>query len=342
MIDTPAGPPERIELGGGWHFAPVRGFPGSWEFVSPWGTSAFNEEHARAFAAALRQVPAFDNPEPVEGSGGIEDLVQSFESAVIEGVRAPYVNNLGAFELLDQARRIARSAILAAFTQRGATIAAQQAEIDHLAKAVQEWRLRAHDAISTLDAWFNTQKLVAEQTDQPIRDAASAYLRTARNGGMPREISDRAEAVVDDMVRLGMFSAVISRVVASTEAELDRLRSLTAAQGVPSQAAIDVIVERRRQVEAEGWTAQHDDQHDEGELAKAASCYAAASVPGCMDLMRARALALWPWETWWWKPSDRRQNLIKAGALILAEIERLDRAQIARQSAPQPREEEQL
>jgi hypothetical protein len=28
----------------------------------------------------------------------------------------------------------------------------------------------------------------------------------------------------------------------------------------------------------------------------------------------------------WWKPTNRRRDLVKAGALILAEIERLDRA----------------
>ena len=33
----------------------------------------------------------------------------------------------------------------------------------------------------------------------------------------------------------------------------------------------------------------------------------------------------WPWVRRWWKPTDRRRDLVKAGALILAEIERLDR-----------------
>jgi len=35
---------------------------------------------------------------------------------------------------------------------------------------------------------------------------------------------------------------------------------------------------------------------------------------------------LWPWGKEWWKPSDRRRDLVKAGALIAAEIDRLDRA----------------
>lgn len=81
-------------------------------------------------------------------------------------------------------------------------------------------------------------------------------------------------------------------------------------------AARDVLAERRRQVSAEGWTPEHDDQHKTGELAKAATCYAS---------VYPLAASYWPWDLKWWKPSDRRRNLVKAAALILAEIERLDR-----------------
>ncbi|GAG33310.1 unnamed protein product, partial [marine sediment metagenome] len=34
---------------------------------------------------------------------------------------------------------------------------------------------------------------------------------------------------------------------------------------------------------------------------------------------------IWPWDPSWWKPTDERRNLEKAGALIVAELERLDR-----------------
>ncbi len=78
----------------------------------------------------------------------------------------------------------------------------------------------------------------------------------------------------------------------------------------------DVIAERRRQIDVEGWTAEHDDQHTTGGMALAAACYAA----GRSDW--------WPrsWSLTWWKPKTRRRNLIRAAALIVAEIERLDRA----------------
>lgn len=77
----------------------------------------------------------------------------------------------------------------------------------------------------------------------------------------------------------------------------------------------EIAAERRRQVEAEGWTPEHDDGHGRGEMADAAACYAS---PGAFSFF-------WPWDEIWWKPTTRRRDLIKAAALIVAEIERLDR-----------------
>lgn len=91
----------------------------------------------------------------------------------------------------------------------------------------------------------------------------------------------------------------------------------------------DVLAERRRQIEAEGWSPEHDDEHDVGDLAKAAACYAIAVDGFTPGLYPPR---IWPWDASCFKPTTTRRNLIKAGALILAEIERLDRAAISRQS----------
>ncbi len=96
------------------------------------------------------------------------------------------------------------------------------------------------------------------------------------------------------------------------------------------QAARDIVAERVRQVVKEGWLPSHDDQHAFGELAKAAGCY--AWIAGLSDELRLILDApppIWPsnWGSDWWKPTDRRRDLVKAGALILAEIERLDRIQ---------------
>lgn len=86
----------------------------------------------------------------------------------------------------------------------------------------------------------------------------------------------------------------------------------------------EIAAERRRQVEVEGWTAEHDDQHIEGQLAGAAACYCLGSVSHWAGSMAIKSL--WPWSPAWWKPKDRRRDLVRAAALLIAEIERLDRA----------------
>lgn len=90
---------------------------------------------------------------------------------------------------------------------------------------------------------------------------------------------------------------------------------------------LDVFKERLRQVTNEGFTPSHDDAHKDGELAKAAACYAADAAQhpnaGFPPLK-------WPWATKWWKPQDHRRNCVRAAALLLAEIDRLDRADTAR------------
>ena len=90
-----------------------------------------------------------------------------------------------------------------------------------------------------------------------------------------------------------------------------------------TSAMAAVLAERQRQIDVEGWTPEHDDEHDIGELAIAAACYVTAAPEGFSDIVQ------WPWAAKWWKPGDPRRNLVKAGALILAEIERLDRAAAA-------------
>ncbi|WP_213761757.1 hypothetical protein [Caballeronia sp. dw_19] len=112
---------------------------------------------------------------------------------------------------------------------------------------------------------------------------------------------------------------------------------LGASQAATTDAARDVLAERVRQTTVEGLTPDHDDEHSNFEMALAASYYAihtAAAVlpepsgnaPSKRYNMFQHADAVWPWAVTWRKPTDSRRNLVKAGALILAEIERLDRA----------------
>ena len=89
------------------------------------------------------------------------------------------------------------------------------------------------------------------------------------------------------------------------------------------QASLDVIRERHRQLTEEGFTPERDD----------ASAYDSGASP---QPLTAGAVAYIIGDKWWWptdfspdmfKPTTTRRNLVKAAALLIAEIERLDRAE---------------
>lgn len=94
-----------------------------------------------------------------------------------------------------------------------------------------------------------------------------------------------------------------------------------------SKALEDIAAERARQISQEGWTPEHDDAHEDGALAKAAAVYALHAVLGQFFVR------WWPWDASWFKPTTGRRDLVKSGALIVAEIERMDR--VASNTKPQ-------
>lgn len=85
--------------------------------------------------------------------------------------------------------------------------------------------------------------------------------------------------------------------------------------------------ERARQIGV-GWGPKHDDEHAGGELAKAAATYTLYAGEKRYDA-HGNPPHLWPWDVDWWKPKDKRRDLVRAAALIVAEIERLDRAALS-------------
>jgi len=91
------------------------------------------------------------------------------------------------------------------------------------------------------------------------------------------------------------------------------------------RAIEDVVAEREAQIGREGFSYTHDNEHNNSEMAIAAACYA---DPGRKMSDHYPCPAAWPWEPRWWKPKDRRRDLVRAAALIIAEIERLDRTSV--------------
>jgi len=90
-----------------------------------------------------------------------------------------------------------------------------------------------------------------------------------------------------------------------------------------------IAQERNRQEAEEGWSPAHDDAHDSSELAKAGAYYALPSNwrDALKKYLEPHGYELWPWDAEWFKPTypNRIRELAKAGALIAAEIDRLQR-----------------
>ena len=113
--------------------------------------------------------------------------------------------------------------------------------------------------------------------------------------------------------------ATVLALLDELEAAEKRIAELEARAFNP--AILDVAAERQRQQSVEGWTPEHDNAYQNSELADAAACYAIHAHNQGFSTP-----AHWPWSPDWWKQSGARCDLVKAGALILAEIERIDRA----------------
>lgn len=83
-----------------------------------------------------------------------------------------------------------------------------------------------------------------------------------------------------------------------------------------SKAASDVLEERRRQQDAEGWTVGHDDAHTKGEISRAAGSY--ASIAGAALFFNGGDTSVcdtppygWPWATEWWNPLEQRPSVVR-------------------------------
>ncbi|HGM4856940.1 TPA: hypothetical protein ACKPX4_000221 [Pseudomonas aeruginosa] len=250
-----------------------------------------------------------------------------------------------------------------AYIELSAKIAAQrdaaQAEVEALRAELQSQRERNTELIfklgSATNGWGRCEKerdaalaRVAElEKQQPAgylrvvngrTELADGPVRPAdRSGGYAtpwqaiytRPVAQAQHSVPEEFI--GRLSEFLAQRGATGKALLRELRDMLAAapgKEVP-QAWLDVQAERRRQITAEGWTPEHDDEHADGQMAQAAGCYALHAGGIGTDWPDGRqngAALFWPWDKDSWKPTTPRRDLVKACALALAEIERLDRA----------------
>lgn len=139
-----------------------------------------------------------------------------------------------------------------------------------------------------------------------------------KSGAKRFESTKAAGFDTDDCLHDAVLVMLSELQTPATDAFLAEVR----AQGVESlsNAVQSVISERQRQQSVEGWTPEHDDQYSKSQLLWASSCYVLNTIQPFNRMPMD-----WPWAPEWWKPTNPRRDLVKAGALILAEIERIDR-----------------
>ena len=92
----------------------------------------------------------------------------------------------------------------------------------------------------------------------------------------------------------------------------------------------DMIDAERARHASEGYTAAHDDEHKQAELTNAAGAYLMAACNQVVlpdESLPSTTPPMWPFAQAYWKPHrDPVRNLVKAGALAAAEIDRILRS----------------
>lgn len=114
----------------------------------------------------------------------------------------------------------------------------------------------------------------------------------------------------------------------AVEAAMTAIR-LAPGEAPPALTGVQLIAEEsHRQRTEKGFTVEHDaetygaDDHKRLHLGEAATCYAINAVSNGGQFFAIEEN--WPWNLAWWKPESPRADLIKAGALIAAQIDLLD------------------
>lgn len=149
-----------------------------------------------------------------------------------------------------------------------------------------------------------------------IQTENNAKFIAAANPETVLALLDELEAKEDQRANWFQMAQKLGEDLDAAEKRIAELEARTL-----SQAATDVLAERRRQITAEDWTPEHDDKYRHSEMLWAACCYVLNTIQ-----KYNRVPFDWPWRDEWWKPTNQRRDLVKANALLLAEIERIDRA----------------
>jgi hypothetical protein len=94
------------------------------------------------------------------------------------------------------------------------------------------------------------------------------------------------------------------------------------------QALTRIAIAREKLISEAGFDQVHDDAQLQSQLVVAAGSYALHAIASEAERQQFSPGApppAWPWEATLWQPEDRNRDLLRAAALLVAEIERLNR-----------------
>lgn len=159
-------------------------------------------------------------------------------------------------------------------------------------------------------------RAINPDVDPRLAAAAAAELLA----GNPDALRVMAAELDEERSMNGLLKEELSRI----NTEMVRHKD---GYGTATRAGLDVLGERARQRRMEGYDDEHDDGHADFSLSAAAIAYALdARLRGTTGRgFDANPPPEWPWIPLDWKPKSIRQSLVVAAALLIAEIERIDR-----------------
>ena len=141
--------------------------------------------------------------------------------------------------------------------------------------------------------------------------------------GLLAQANDAATRMAQNKSSLTDLMTIRS-IINAVPALLDLAASSLARGGEGLDGAFNLIqTERLRQIEVEGWTPEHDDTHADGEMLAAAIIYLWWGTDKTASIDPATGVPFgFPWDKKWWKPKHRFANVMRAGALCMAETAR--------------------
>jgi hypothetical protein len=177
-----------------------------------------------------------------------------------------------------------------------------------------------------------------------VREAAAMNRRSPQ----PPARSDEVTRMLNQLQQMARGQAGNYSIRDVSQMALAHIATLEAQPPAHSPAAVNdlseayalIDAERQRQKDVEGWTPEHDDEHENGELVRAGISYYLNAMGGLLAMDGETRIPLgnppmsWPWEASWWKPKTPLRDLERAGALFRAEEERLHRKGLTGNLAP--------